>query len=1077
MRKFSYDMAYEIENPLVILSTTWHKHLGTITNIPEGLNVVFNMNSVDEVSFDVNKYWDGKECGLWDEIVSFRYIYIPDHKAYYEIYVTIDDTDNTVKHVTAKTAGEVELGNRKLNDFHCNDETDILYVGKYGVEDGKAVEKDPKGVVDFEYDTKDKESDLLDGQTEWYTATVLYRPISPTDSPDLIKKKKRSSLLHRVLADKCPDWSIGHVDSTIANIQRTYSCDNTAVYDFLTNTVGKEINCLFTFDSVNRTVNAYDLYNKCEQCGYRHSKVDKCPKCGGTSFIEGYGDRTGIFLSTENYATEINVSGDTDNVKNCLRLTAGDDLMTATVINVNPNGSRYIYHFSDAMLHDMPPALVDKINDYNTLYKSLQPTYATLTDEWYGYVDAILDLEHTMMPETPIPGETTAKEQLQLLVSLLTRSTDKETVAVKDSEHATAYTATNAVKTYSRALIDPRYTVEIYDENNVKLSDYNKSTKSRTWTGRLLVKSLGATDEDIKKDTEEKWQAISSPVGVTIIGDDSTYETFLHQKILKQLDRTDYGLTTLFDIKDEDQFKEELTKYSLERLKSFYNSYSAVCETLSKNEAAETTDYFGLNLREDMYLPYYRKIGYIQKEMDKRADQVTTQEELRDAIDEQRKAIEDELDFVAFLGDDLYKIWSMYRKEGEYTNSNYISTDLENTELVNKAREFFEVAQDEAIKASEIELTLSITINNMLNLKEFKDFKGKFDIGDWLVAEADGELYKMRLISVSYTYSSPESITFTFSNVDRMMSIADDVNKVLSSAQSMAGSYNHVVHQAKQGDEANADVTQMKNDGVDASTYNILAGANSRVVIDEHGMLFRDYDDIEGKDSPEQLRMNSNTLEFTEDNWEHVKAAIGKILYTLNGEQKTTYGVRADALIAGLMIAGQIYSENWSDNGNGVYKGSHIDLNTGEFVFGGNGQEGGYGVAFNGDQIMLGNNVEVRKSNGDTVPISDVADIEADLDKKQDKLTPGENITISPTNVISTTCANLYGTTNPSASLGVNGNIYMKYSNGVVTNVWGKINGVWMPWQFGTDPNAIETSDGDVLETSDGDTIIFSEGE
>ena len=113
--------------------------------------------------------------------------------------------------------------------------------------------------------------------------------------------------------------------------------------------------------------------------------------------------------------------------------------------------------------------------------------------------------------------------------------------------------------------------------------------------------------------------------------------------VYEQLYYNDALIAVHADIEDEDQFKEELTKYSLERLKSFYNSYSAVCETLSKNEAAETTDYFGLNLREDMYLPYYRKIGYIQAEMDNRANEVTNQEKLRDSVDEQRKEIEDEL--------------------------------------------------------------------------------------------------------------------------------------------------------------------------------------------------------------------------------------------------------------------------------------------------------------------------------------------------------------------------------------------------------------------------------------------------
>lgn len=1058
MKKFTYDMAYQIETPLLILSTTWHKHLGTITNVPDGLNAVFNMNSVDEISFDVYKDWDNQTCILWDEIVSFRYVYIPDHNAYYEIYVSIDDTDNTIKHVNGKAAGEVELSNRKLNDFHCNDEVDIL--------------------------ANDYDANM---------PTVLYRPILPTDTEEMAEKKKRASLLHRVLADKCPDWSIGHVDETIASIQRTFTADNTAIYDFLTNTVAKEINCLFTFDSVDRTVNAYDLYNKCKQCGYRTDKIDKCPKCGNTKFIEGYGNRTSIFLNTENYAKEINLSGNTDNVKNCLRLTAGDEATTAAVKNINPNGSRYIYHFSDAMLHDMPTELVNRIHEYDALYKSLETTYATLTQQWYEYIDNIGKLEHSMMPETPIPGETTAQEQLDILIDAYTRSGNPETVSVNEISNTvpTLLVASNGVEGYSRVLIDPRYTVTVEGES---LSAYDEQKETRTWTGKITVYSLGATDKEKQDDTEGNVIATSSSITVTIIGGTDNYEQFLNQKIQKTLDRTDYGLMTLFKIENDAEFIHELTKYSESRLLSFNNEYKAVCETLSKMEIKKGCEkYFGIDLYAEMYEPYFKRLGYIEAEVNKRGEQITEEKKLRDAVGVQREDIQEQLDFPTFLGDELFHIFCMYRKEGDYTNSNYISTDLTSAQLVEKAKEYFEVAQDEVIKASEIELTISETLNNLLNIKEFADYKDGFDIGDWIVTEVDESIYKMRLISVNYTYSSPESISFTFSNVDRMISIADDVNKILSTSQSMAGSYNTVAHQAKQGDEANADVTEMQEDGVDASKYNILAGANSRMVIDEHGMLFKDYDDIKGVDSPEQMRMNGNVMEFTDDYWKTVKAAIGKIHYTLNGKNETRYGVNAETLIAGLMIAGQMYSENWSDDGTGVYNGTHIDLNSGEFVIGGNGVEGGYGIKFDGDTIQLGNNIDLVNSSGNTVTITEIADMDAVLKTKQDKLIAGRNITIED-NVISAEGGgsgeqveltqeeydnlpdtklsddieyfitdangsgggsgigggniNQYGTTPPANRNGKNGDMYALYdaTTSTITTLYMKINGSWMPF-------------------------------
>lgn len=1071
MKKFTYDMLDHIETPIVVLSTKWHHHLGLITNIPDGLNVVFNMNSVDEVSFDVHKEWDGKKCELWDKIINFKYIYIPEYESYYEIYVTIDDTDNTVKHVTSKAAGEVELSNRKLIDFHCNDETDITYTAKYKVQDGQVIKTGDAGVVDFQYDMSD--SDLLPGQTELIKATILYRPILDTDSEYLAMKKRRASLLHRVLKDKCPDWGVGMIDETVAKIQRTFTGDNIGIYEFLTNTVGKELDCLFEFDSVNRKISAHDLLTVCSSCGYRGTFMDKCPKCESTRFIIPYGKQTGIFLNTENFVTEINLSGNTDNVKNCLRLIAGDDEMTAAVRNINPNGSQYIYHFSDEMLDDMPDELVSKIISYNELYESKEPEYTILTERYYELLDRLGYLQHSMMPETPIPGETTAKKQLAILEECF-RQANPEKAAVEDIAKASTSTAESAVQGLGKALVDPRYTVKI--KETVK---YEKYDGYGIWQGRFTVTDLGYTKDMDNKDG--KYEATSTAsVLVTVTGD---YETFLRQKLLKQLDRSDASLVTIFKIDDETEFKAELKKYSLERLKAFKGTYEGVVATLINAEATTTNaNFFGADLKTEIYDPYYRKLGYIEEEIAVRDGEVeTVSNELADVV-AQRKVISDQLDFPTYLGDKLFTIFSMYRMEGDYNNSNYISTDLENNEIVEKAKEFFEVAQDEAIKASQIELTISETLNNLLNTKEFRDFKDGFNIGDWLITEVDGKIYRLRLIGVTYDYSSPAGISFTFSNVDRMKSMSDELTSILDQAKSIAGTYNTVTHQAEQGNDAKDEVSSMQNDGVDSGTYNIFSGINSRVVIDENGILLADYNSIEGKDYDEQLKIINNGIYFTDDNWANVKTAIGKIRYELNGAVQTRYGVNAETLIAGLMIAGEIYSQNYSSiNGTGTY----FNLDNGEFTI------GNESLVYRDGLLNIKNTV-INWESVDAPAVTNIAGLSDALNAKQNKLIAGDNITIDQsTNVISAIVdahdyreltqaeydalsyaekhngtvyyitdgqggggggdsgnKTLYGTIPPTASQGNNGDSYALYDDATSTIVtlYVKINGTWMAY-------------------------------
>lgn len=195
--------------------------------------------------------------------------------------------------------------------------------------------------------------------------TVFYNPDDP-----------HKSILHRAIADRAPDWSIGHVDESIMAKKRvcTFSVSNQTIYDFLTSTIANEFDVLFKFDSVNRIINVYDLLNMCENpdCLERGEFTDVCPKCGGTHIHRGYGNDSHIYISANNYASKITVDGDEGSVKNCFRIMGGDDLMTATVKNCNPSGSEYIYQFSEADFDDMPEELVEKLEDYAELYKTYE---------------------------------------------------------------------------------------------------------------------------------------------------------------------------------------------------------------------------------------------------------------------------------------------------------------------------------------------------------------------------------------------------------------------------------------------------------------------------------------------------------------------------------------------------------------------------------------------------------------------------------------------------------------------------------------------------------------------------------
>lgn len=110
----------------------------------------------------------------------------------------------------------------------------------------------------------------------------------------------------------------------------------------------------------------------CLSCGYRsEDSFTVCPECGRTIIHKPYGKDTSIFIDKNNLGSDIQLTSETDSIKNCFRVIGGDDLINATLKNINPNGSNYIYYFNKDTLLDMPNELQSKINHIMNLLMNI----------------------------------------------------------------------------------------------------------------------------------------------------------------------------------------------------------------------------------------------------------------------------------------------------------------------------------------------------------------------------------------------------------------------------------------------------------------------------------------------------------------------------------------------------------------------------------------------------------------------------------------------------------------------------------------------------------------------------------
>ena len=900
---------------------------GTKQGIIHNVQSLTNKNDLAqaaEITFDVYKNVDNVTCELWNDIRDFRLIYIPhldtaSFNPWYELSVETDEDDATIKHCQGVHLQEAELGQLSLNDIEINTEDDIA--------------------------------------RDDYTPTIIYDPTNP-----------EGSALDRILKDKASHYTIVHVDSSIANLQRTFSWDGSTIKGAFDD-IANEVECLFVYgESVNndgkihRTISVYDLNDVCMECGERGTFTNKmCTKCNSANIKFGYGSDSGIFLSHENFAGNISYSSNKDEVKNCFRLVAGDDLMTATIRNINPSGSQYIWYFSDSVRADMSKTLRDKlstyekeyasyssdkkidipstvISDYNTLinkYKLYDSSlmnvkypivgYSSLTDLYYSVLNFYSLLKTTLAPVSERGTKTTAAQEIKKLTT-----NTLSPLGIQNANKASVSTVTLALQNYAKVFVD----TSLY-----RITATNDSYSGNVWKGTITLSSYA--DENDKATTSI----------ITIYVSDATSDFIKCQleKAMKKNDVDATGTVALFK-KDEAEFKKALSFYSVDNLNILASIVRGCLDILIQQGIADPEN----DMYESMYYPYYSKSIWIEDELRERESEIlklrgskSNPEGVLDYIEKQRQVIANNLDLHTYLGNSLWTEFCSFRRDDTYKNDNFISDGLSDKELIMQAKEFIKNAEREIVKSATLQHTISCNLSNFLLVKEqdvesspvpivtlagvnivshdqlyfvkgdatFSPLLVNFDVGNWVRIEIDETIYKLRLTSYKIDYDNLDSLNVEFSDVTYGLNSASDIQSILSQAQSMSTSYSMVQHQANKGNNANKQIMDMVENGLNLTNKKIVNAAdNQNMVVDETGLLMREKNEFGDDYSSEQTKIINHGFYYTNDGWKTVQTGLGKYIYfdPESGTYKEDYGIIAHKIVGNIILGNKVGIYNTS---------------------------------------------------------------------------------------------------------------------------------------------------------------------
>lgn len=421
------------------------------------------------------------------------------------------------------------------------------------------------------------------------------------------------------------------------------------------------------------------------------------------------------------------------------------------------------------------------------------------------------------------------------------------------------------------------------------------------------------------------------------------------EKAMKKNEVDATGTVALFK-KSESDFKQALSFYSVDNLNILAGIARGCLDILIQQGVADPEN----ELYSSMYLPYYNRSVWIQDELREREAEVlklrgtrSNPDGVLDYIEKQRQTIANKLDLRSYLGEALWVEFCSFRRDDTYQNDNFISDGLSDTELIAQAKEFIKNAEREIVKSATLQHTISCNLNNFLLVKEqdveespvpivtldgihiithdqlylvkgnatFSPLLVNFEVGNWVHIEIDGVVYKLRLTSYKIDYDNLDKLDVEFSDVTYGLDYMSDTQSILAQAQSMATSYSMVQHQANKGNNANKQIMDMVENGLNLTNKRIVNAAdNQNMVVDESGLLMREKNEFGDDYSAEQTKIINHGFYYTNDGWKTVKTGLGKYIYydPETGTYKEDYGIIAHKIVGNIILGNELGIYNTS---------------------------------------------------------------------------------------------------------------------------------------------------------------------
>ena len=554
-----------------------------------------------------------------------------------------------------------------------------------------------------------------------------------------MQRMKDLSLMDQILLE-CPSWEVGMVDDYVdeqfpeplRNEVGAFEIDSQDIYSLLTQTMAQYFSCIFVFDTMQMTVNAYR--------------------------VSGIGKDTNIHLGYRN-------------VQNSINITPSDELYTIFNVSNGESLNLAYVNFGDREIEDISYFLNEEYLDKELIdkYKAWQEYRESFRDEYIDYSRLYNSQNETVTElynRVPVDGLDIKQyesfsyneldEELNNYISLIEGIKSTFKLYVNGSEYETITII---------ASIEPYITYEYYGlkenlEEIQKSMYWNEYRQYKEIVNNILIAMYNFgmdKDDDDYCDYIDDWQ-----------WDMVTYGYM-------------YGL-------DELKAKLEVFKDGIETYKDYSLSYSNSNKTMVESTYNTKRDEY---LK---YKDSYDKCIIMLKERELEisvAESILNEYyEKRDEIAQKVKKTNwtsDEYP-LGFTNEDLEKLGRVY-KSTDYINENIIYTSISSTDdIVDKAYELYEDAIENLYANSHPRLTYSTNQDNLLANIDYSDYVNDFRLFNFIrVSIRDDYQIKLRVIEYSLNpMIHDNNLNLVFSNMIQYKSKRNDFAALLDNAISSA---------------------------------------------------------------------------------------------------------------------------------------------------------------------------------------------------------------------------------------------------------------------------------------------------